>query len=215
MATVVRVEQEARQRFVELELDPEVLRRAVEASEMAADTCTAHDPPGFRGYTRWGVCTREVRMGLTPLGWTRRNRQNLPLTVSPDGTWAIAVATGDAGTGLPDATPHTKHPRGKVTRAVILENLGQLSLFDLAGNLHPDPGAESPILTWMLLYYRDHDIIRCELSLPSAWDDDGRPAAWAERLILDPVGVVDRPAIPLEEEPAIDVEVERKYDQEG
>src|SRR5262245_24141618 len=106
MATVVRVQQDATDRLAELGLDVELLRRAVLAGAMAADTCTDLDPPGFRGYTQWGVCTRELRMGLAP-HWTPRNRQNLPLVVSPDGAMCITVGMGDAATGIESATPQT------------------------------------------------------------------------------------------------------------
>ena len=215
MSTVVRVHHDATSRLAEIGLDPEILRRAVEAGEMAADTCTDHDPSGFRGYTLWGVCTRELRMGLTPRGWKRQNRQNLPLVVSPDGAIAITVATGDPNTGIEDATPHTKNPRGRVTLTAIGVNAVQLTFLDPVGQLRPEPGVEPVALTWILLFYRDRDIIRCELSLADAWDDDGRPCGWAERLILEPVGVVDRPTIQMEQEPEIDVEVERKSSEQG
>ena len=209
MATVVRVEQDAVDRLTELGVDSAILRRAVEAGEMAGDACTDLDPPGFRGYTQWGVCTRELRMGLSSLRWTWKNRQNLPLVVRPDGLMCITVATGDTATGIESATPQTKNPRGKVTRAAIMENAGQLSLFDGMERLHA-VDTEPSTLTWILLFHRDGDVVRCELSLPRAWDADGRPSAWAERLILDPVGVVDRLNNPADQEPEIDVEVERK-----
>jgi hypothetical protein len=215
MATVVRVQQDATDRLAELGLDPTILRRAVEAGEMAGDACTDLDPPGFRGYTQWGVCTRELRLGLAPLGWTRVNRQNLPLAVSPDGLMCITVATGDPATGIENATPQTKNPRGRVTQAAIMENAGQLSLFDGLERLHAVADSEPSTLTWILLFHRDGDVIRCELSLPRAWDQEGRPSAWAERIVLDPVGVVDRPTIAADQGPEIDVEVERKNVQGG
>lgn len=215
MAIDVRVQQDAIDRLAEMALDAEVLRRAVLAGAMAADTCTDLDPPGFRGYTQWGVCTRELRVGLAP-SWTPRNRQNLPLVVSPDGATCITVGMGDPATGIEAATPQTKNPRGRVTLTAIMENAGQLTLFDGMDRIRIAPDAGSTTLTWILLFRRDGDMIRCELSLPSAWDENGRPSAWAERLILEPVGTVDQPPIVgTEHEPELNVEVERKNVQEG
>ena len=216
MATVVRVNQQAGQRLAELGIDPAILRRAVEAGEMAGDACTEHDPPGFRGYTQWGVCSRMVRIGLAPLKWTRRNRQNLPLAVSPDGKMCITVATGDAATGIEEANPQTKNPRGIVTQAAIIENINQLFLFEEMEKERAERESEVRALTWILLFHRDRDIIRCELSLPRAWDQQGRVSEWEERLILEPVGIADVSRImPEEQGPAIDVEVERKNVKEG
>lgn len=217
METVVRVEQDSIDRLAEMGLDAEILRRAVLAGAMAADTCTDLDPPGFRGYTQWGVCTRELRAGLAP-DWTPRNRQNLPLVVSPDRAMCITVGMGDPATGIENATPQTKNPRGRVTLSAIRENAGQLTLFDAMDRIRIAPDAGSMTLTWILLFRRDGDTIRCEMSLPSAWDENGRPSAWAERLILEPVGGEDLPpAVDTEPEPMpeIDVEVERKNVQEG
>jgi hypothetical protein len=215
MATVVRVQQDAIDRLADMGLDAELLRRAVLAGAMAADTCTDLDPPGFRGYTQWGVCTRELRAGLAP-DWTPRNRQNLPLVVSADGSMCITVGIGDPATGIENATPQTKNPRGKVTLSAIMENAGQLTLFDAMDRIRIAPDAGSTTLTWILLFRRDGDIIRCELSLPSAWDENGRPSAWAERLILEPVGGVDQlPLVDTGNDTEIDVEVERKNVQEG
>jgi hypothetical protein len=215
MVTVVRVQQDAIDCLADMGLNADILRRAVLAGVMAADTCTDLDPPGFRGYTQWGVCTRELRVGLAA-GWTPRNRQNLPLVVSSDGATCITVGTGDAATGIQAATPQTKNPRGRVTLTAIMENAGQLTLFDGMDRIRIAPAAGLTTLTWILLFYRDGDMIRSELSLPRAWDENGRPSAWAERLILEPVGTVDHaPIVSTEHEPEIEVEVERKNVREG
>ncbi len=216
MATVVRVQQDAIDRLAEMDLEAEILRGAVLAGAMAADTCTDLDPPGFRGITQWGVCTRELRAGLAP-DWTPKNRTNLPLVVSADGTMSVTVGIGDPATGIENATPQTKNPRGRVTLSAIMENAGQLTLFDAMGRLRIAPAEGSSTLTWILLFRSDGDTIRCELSLPSAWDENGRPSAWAERLILEPDGGVGGQLTvgDMGPEPEIDVDVERKNVQEG
>lgn len=126
------------------------------------------------------------------------------------GSMAINVATGDLGTGRPDANPSNKAPKGVSTADAISVNQIQLELPLPVPELPPVRAGDGP-LTWFLLLRRTADEIRCELSLPLEMSPDGRITRWQERIILS--------AIPLDGEtveivapqgPDLDIDVKRK-----
>lgn len=71
-------------RLKTLHIDPEVVRKAVLAGELARDTCSQHDPVTLPGTLAYGRAIREFRDGMIPRGWTILREHNLELTVSPD-----------------------------------------------------------------------------------------------------------------------------------
>ncbi len=211
MGAVIRKQQEAADRLSQFGIGLDVLERAVVAGAMAADTCTPYDPPGFRGYTNWGVCVRSLRHDLHSLGWTLRDRWNMPQMISADGSTAVTAVTGDEATGQETGTPHTKNPRGSVMRDAILRNIKMPYLFEDMERERVELEKELEEVTWILLFHRAGDRIHYELSRPAAWDDQGRVSDWTERILFAPIGPVDRPTISTpEQEPAIAIEVARK-----
>jgi hypothetical protein len=78
-------------------------------------------------------------------------------------------------------TPTTKYPKGYATAQAVDTN-GQLR-FDFDEVPVETPPASDELTTWFLLYQLDGDVIRAEISLPSAMDGD-RISEWEERIIL-------------------------------
>ena len=76
--------------------------------------------------------------------------------------------------------------------------------------------AEVPIVpgrTWFMLYFRDGDEVRSELSLARAVNDSGALIDWAERLILPKIDLLDGPPEGRGSQPPdpdIEVPVERR-----
>jgi hypothetical protein len=158
------------------------LMNAVMAGLLARDSCTENDPPFFPGIFQWGRTVRALREEAAMLGWTRSDEGNFCTAVEPEGKFAIAVASGCENTGRkPPATPTTKRRKGPSTAEAVNAN-AQLYLF---ADLAPAVRSDSPDrVTWILLFYRDKEEIRAELSLPDSIGDDGHINGWRERILL-------------------------------
>jgi hypothetical protein len=158
------------------------LMNAVMAGLLARDSCTENDPRFFPGIFQWGRTVRALREETAILGWTRSDEGNFCTAVEPEGKFAIAVASGCENTGCkPPATPTTKRRKGPSTAEAVNAN-AQLYLF---AELAPAAQSDSPDrVTWILLFYRDREEIRAELSLPDSIGDDGHINGWRERILL-------------------------------
>jgi hypothetical protein len=177
----------AEERLAEMGLDRDRLLEVVEQGQMAVVSCTANHPPFVPSLWGWGETVRALREYLLPLGWFRSDTKNYSLVINPSKRCAIAVATGNEGTGLEDASPATKTPKGPNTIGAIVQNQ-QLNMFYApdkdATELDPDNVDGEQQLTWVLLIHRGLAEVRCELSLPVSIGDDGRIDGWRERIIV-------------------------------
>ena len=217
MPQIVHVEvAPVRSRLADLGLEQEPLADVVRRGYYAFISCTANDPPLYPGFTAWAQMVRALREYLLPRQWQRSDENNYSLVVNPGGRVAIAVATGEEGTGRPDATPTTKSSKGPSTVEAVTVNQAQLALpYDLPPLPAPAQPAdpEDRRMTWILLVHRALDEVRCELSLPLSMGGDGRIEAWQERIILGAVPVdpeildITPPVQPL---PDITVDVKRR-----
>jgi hypothetical protein len=104
---------------------------------------------------------------------------------------AIAVATGDEGTGLAEILPTTKTPKGPSTVEAVTTN--QLAFeFAVAASkpaAEVAEDADEERVTWILLVHRAKNEVRSEISLPSSIGPDGRIDGWAERILLTAVPI--------------------------
>jgi hypothetical protein len=178
---------DVRRRLATLGLSPELLREAILDGEAARESCTPHDPSSLPGILAWGRTVRGLRDRLVPVGWTSRDVQNYPTVVSPDGMLAVAVATGDEGTGRPEFTASTKYAKGSATALAVTVN--QLDLFPSPAAFWTTPAT----VTWILLVRRDSDVVRAELSRPKLITEDGVIVDWSERVILGEIPVEPEP----------------------
>ena len=209
MASVVYQQEAAVDRLRLLGLTVDIIRESIMAGELAWSSCTRNDPPALGGLLRWGRTTRGLRERTIPHGWKRSEAGQLSTVVHPAGDVAIAVATGDEGTGIAEAVPRTKYPKGPATAAAVERNQLQLGLFD--AEIHPlgdDDAPESKVVTWLARSGRE---VRFELSLPGRIGDDDRVEDWAERILFEPLSVEPTPNLDqLGEAIDIDVPVERR-----
>jgi hypothetical protein len=174
-------------RLRELGLTADVLLNAVAASYQAWSNCTDLDPKMYPGITMWATAVRHLRMGLLPR-WKANDEGNFPLTVSPDGSVAISVATADEATGFADKTPATQSSKGPRTMEAVAANNAQMG-FELTfpdGWIPPmyDAAKFGDCATWLLLIHRDETVVRAELSHPLSFDEYKRVSGWKERIIL-------------------------------
>jgi hypothetical protein len=157
----------------------------VRRGQLAFLSCTPNHPPPFPGMSAWAETVCALREYLIPIGWQRLNDNNYALSVDPAGQVAIAVATGNDGTGQAEATPSTNARKGPSTSGAIAANQLRFSFMDeRVPQRGSAAGAGRGRETWILLIHRTTDEVRCELSLPISIGEDGHIDAWRERILL-------------------------------
>jgi hypothetical protein len=210
-AAIIRFDpNDVKARLAALGLNEEALLHTAQRWHLSWSSFTPNHPPIGIGISAWTEAVAALREQLLPQGWKRSDEKNYALVINPDEMMAINVATGDVGTGLVDATPSNKAPKGISTADAISVNQQQLEL-DLPVPDMPHVRGEEGPLTWFLLLHRAVNEIRCELSLPSAMSPDGRITRWQERIIISAIAL-DSLEIEVEtpQGPDLDIDVKRK-----
>jgi hypothetical protein len=170
----------------------EALREAIYQAHLHRMRLTPNHPRIFAGLEMWGWGVAALREQLRPLGWFRADVGNFPLTVNETLGLAIAIASGDEGTGNPHAEASNRSKKGPNTVDAVETN----QQFDLFAESLPQTKEDAEGNdTWVLLHFTDpvKQEIRIELSRPSEIGDDGKISAWSERIIL--------PSIPFDGDP--------------
>jgi hypothetical protein len=186
----------------ELGLTADMAHRVLARAEADARSVTPNHPVNAEGWFRWANSVSYLREELIPAGWTRARSLNFELVVRPGGMVAIAVTAGDEATGCPEVQPRTGNPKGAMTVAAVVANIGSQTLFEVD---------EFRRQTWFLLYHRDEAEIRAELSLPDNVSSSGYIDSWSQRIIIPPYPLGKRvPAVGPQPELPIDVPVRRR-----
>jgi len=175
-------------RLEDIGISEEILLNALLAGDGAAASCTRNHPPMAPGFYRFAETVRALADQLAPLGWTRSDYKNFSTVVRPDGMVAIAVASGDPGTGDMRTTVTTRSPKGVVTQEAVATNL-KLPLDEryVVDNERIIESREAPeAATWFLLHDRREGTLYSELSFPQAIDADGYVRRWRPRIPLAP-----------------------------
>ncbi len=105
----------------------------------------------------------------------------------------LTAVSGDEQTGL-KIGPHaqTRRPRGTAGMRIVRRN-AQFALPGLLPADDPELTGNAFGPTWFLLYRRDGDTVRRELSLAKGVSDAGVLWSWKERLILPEIDMLDVP----------------------
>lgn len=202
--------EDVKTRLADMGLTEEPLVHAARRWYLSWVSFTTNHPPFAIGIAAWMEAVAALREGLLPLGWTRSDEKNYALVIHPNGSIAINIASGDAGTGMPTANVSNRAPKGVSTADAISVNQVQLELDLPVPDMPHVRGDEGP-LTWFLLLLRAGAEVRCELSLPSQITADGRITRWQERIMLPSIsldGAEVEIAVP--EGPDLDIDVKRK-----
>jgi hypothetical protein len=202
---------EVEQRLKALGLRTDTLLDAVRAGLDGRLGCTELDPPMYPGQTMWAHTLRRLRQRTALHNWKPNNDGNYSVALSPDELIAIAVSTGDANTGRPNATPGTMSRKGPRTAEVVAANQLLLDLRIPGEATSFDSGVQLQRETWLLLIHMDDDEVRAELSLPLTIDEYDFVTGWRERIILPSIDF-DRTQIeiPSDNSPDIDIDVRRR-----
>ncbi len=198
-------------RLGELGLVESALREAIFQAHLHRVRLTANHPRIFHGLAMWGEAVAALREQLRPLDWIRVDVGNFPLTVNLERGLAIAVASGDEGTGNPNEPASNRSRKGRNTVAAVESNQQQTDMF---AELLPQTREEADGNdTWVLLHHTDvvRKEIRLELSRPSVIGSDGKISAWSERIMLSGIAF-DDDSIEIEgpSGPDIDIPIRRK-----
>lgn len=119
-----------------------------------------------------------------------------PLIVAPNKSMAITMTSGDLSTGVADACPTTKNPKGILTADAVRRNFEQIGIdfgpgYQVPKLLKPRRAKSAP-LTWLFMVRMTTDDVRAELSLPAAIENK-YIVAWHERIVLEPMPRISPP----------------------
>ena len=183
---------------------------AVNRGHLEAISRTANDAPNAAGFYQWNETLRAMREELALFGFTRSDAGSYSTALRSDKRMAIAVSSGDEGTGVAAASPSTKQGKGPRTIAAVSSNATQLELFP-GEIMMPPPADDIDCLTWILLFRAAATELRAELSLPVTMNDGGQISAWRERIIL-PSQPLDTPfSIPEPDfGPELEIKIQRR-----
>ncbi|ORC15721.1 hypothetical protein A7979_05860 [Rothia nasimurium] len=201
--TVIIEPSEAPEYLAKIGIDIADIQEGLEAGEQAAGNTRSSAPVTAAGTRRWFDTTEVIRDHLsTKNGWKLDNPKGRPLSIHPAGKHILGILGGDANTGIldPDVVPKANRKKGPATGESVKAN--QPALFDLDGP--SDETVREAVAGvpseghWFLLYYRDVEEIRCEISLPYPEFDGGQFQRWQYRVILPAIdkSAIDRSRIP-------------------
>ncbi|MEU7909550.1 hypothetical protein [Microbispora bryophytorum] len=154
----------------DLDLNSELIERALYMAAADARGCTALDSPGAAGYLFWSRANRYLREALLPEGWKFSNRDWILRTIHPSGAFAITAMSGWGGVADLDKDVRAKNPKGAAVAQLVERNGKQMSLFDLPDQDDMDEVESKDtggIPTFFILYQENEfGEIDIELSLP-------------------------------------------------
>ncbi|WP_043680414.1 hypothetical protein [Nocardia vulneris] len=168
---------------------PDVMA-AISTGDTWAGNMTKHHPITAAGLIRWiyVVGTLRERLARTKR-WIEDDTLNRPVSQRKDGMYSLSVVGGNEATGIGDHStgPFAARRRGPATeQAIVNGTVPLITVQSLRGRSEDDGDLrnEPPSGPWFLLYYRDTDAVRMEISLPLGFSD-GQFTGWKVRVILD------------------------------
>jgi hypothetical protein len=174
---------------------------AIKNGEIQAANLTKHHPPTGAGLTRWIHVVGTLRGLLAKTNqWDSQNHRNRPFSVWADNSYTLSTVGGNEATGIGDhpSGPLAANRKGRATSEAVNSTLPLITVEALLGNSTggtEDWKTQPPQGAWFLLYYRDSESIRLEISLPLGFEE-GQFTGWKVRVILDewrPDSVTERP----------------------
>lgn len=214
--TLYQEDPEVRTRLEDLGIPPEALLRAARRGAGGFVSTTNFHARSAGGTYLYHETTAALRLELVPGGdWDHDEDDSQPRVYSDKSGVAIVVLTGDENTGIEGSRdPRSRNAKGGATRRKVHDNLGQLALFSLSPTGAERTADEDAMMTWVFLVAIVDDEVRAELSLPNDLDDENRPCAYHERILLpsQPLdGAFVAPTeLPGDEGPEADIDVSWK-----
>jgi hypothetical protein len=185
--------------------EPELVM-AVRAAEVERRSCSSLEPSIAPGFKAWVAGFRTLAEQLVIRGWEKTETKGLPRVLNPETRMAIAVVSGDEGTGIASATPKSKTPKGAQSVFLVHSNEIQQNLFE-DRRFRPLPAEQEQVTWWLLIYSDGLDAIRAELSLPVGMGEDNRFSDWKDRIIIELGDLSLPPGRREDEEPPLEFEI--------
>jgi hypothetical protein len=174
--------------LTELGLTTEILQEAVGQAALARLEVTPHSPRTAGGSMQWFAGVASLRDQLVPLGgWEPINEDNQGLVFNRKSGIVLAVAGGDADTGISTGLPTTRSKKGPRMKEAIDRN--QIQMFPEYFRLPISERIRNLGTLWLLLVHvsLQHQQVRAELSRPVRYAHDRRPSEFMPRIILAPI----------------------------
>ncbi|MDM8322130.1 hypothetical protein QUW48_00930 [Bifidobacterium pullorum] len=183
-------ENAAREFSLIFRFSPAILRESArKALREAMQTDDMHSQLSGAGSYFYHKFVEEARAEIDRLDeWTaNRNddNQSSPRAHRADGL-TLAFAQGNPDTGYLNKTPESKNPLGNVTRVDIQQSVSTLDQQMTFVFPEEEPELNSHTF-WLVLYRREDDTVKLEVSSPAGVTEDGKITGWHKRIILDDV----------------------------
>lgn len=181
LATSIYEGPSARQRLRSLWLDPEGLADVIRRGERARAEETDYDAQTYGGNVAYYARVRALRETYCPRSWTPLVLNGLELIQSADKKIGIITRSGDSGVG--DKFALKPQPSGKVGGGAAVVVGQNPRLFAAEWFASSKRGERPKFEVWMLLVNYSEAVVKAELSLPTAIDDE-KVDDWIERILL-------------------------------
>lgn len=171
-----------------------ILVEIILKGEYARAEHTLHDPMNAGGLDAYRYRVRSIRDALCPQAWTIDRTGGVEATRSPAGDHVILTRGGNEDVGRRNGFPQPRSIVGESTRGVVAKGKNGSMLFDPDWLNMPatSPANDASFATWMLLVYRDGDVVQAEMSWPNEFnDDDGLVNGWIERILVADINMAD------------------------
>ncbi|WP_216382142.1 hypothetical protein [Arcanobacterium phocae] len=177
----------------ELGLSHSVIDQPLQAGEYAAKNITSFHPKTAAGLARWMetvAIARQELVGLNTEEWRVVDKRLKPLLENPEREIMLSFVAGNQATGKKDSFPNSRRKQGRTSAELHSGSftiIGEDALPGIDEKLQVvGVGNEDQLEVRVLLYYRDKDELRAEISLPQGVKD-GLFTGWKRRIILEPL----------------------------
>ena len=193
-ATVIISADQAAEYLSRMDISIAQVRDAIEAGEIAAGNVTKHHPVTAAGMSRWMHVVGGLRSRLSRGQWRDANPRNRPTSNHVKLPYTLSTVGANDATGLADhpSGPLAARRKGIGTAEAVTGTIPLITVAKLRKEqVRSSIGEEAPPAgNWFLLYHRDEDQVRMEVSLPSGFED-GQFTGWRVRVILPSWGQSD------------------------
>ncbi|APE15690.1 hypothetical protein BOH72_11145 [Mycobacterium sp. WY10] len=168
-----------------MDIDIKDVKLAIDAGEIAAGNKTEHHPVIAAGMSRW-IDTVGVLRGRLALGkWVSSDPRNRPVSEHSELPYGLSTVGATEPTGIADhpSGPRAARRKGIGTAEAVSTTMPLITVETLRRSQPTAAVGEPPAGNWFLLYYRDRDTVRAEVSLPLGFEG-GQFTGWIVRVIL-------------------------------
>ena len=187
---------EVPRRVLELGITVELCHDVVRQGQGLADFCTVSHPRWYPPLVASAETTAALRDATAALGWSFADEERIATTTSPDGAVTITVNSGDEWTGLRGRRhAQTRSPRGAASVRLVRQKTQYEFdvLLPISERQQSELDTGEPSEMWYLLFRREGDTVRSELSRAKGITDSGALIEWSERLLLPEIDMLDGP----------------------